>query len=231
MGSLNDTSRRAPRSESRRRLAVRMPVSPASLGSEEQTDCIPEPRFVKREQRRNYPPPLRLRIEKRSPTWLDLTCRSRPMQLSQRTSYDNDLSLPRTSSEPGQDALRRPDGQVECERDFAKAAEPEAQPLVRSTSRASWSRHGAQPDLSPCDIPTMPGKAWAELEAMAIGAWLLNNRNQRIRCEDAPGKAGPPPIRSESDRIGRNARCPWGSGKLASNTRLAEQKLDSIMQA
>jgi hypothetical protein len=74
-------------------------------------------------------------------------------------------------------------------------------------------KHLEEAGLSPSDVRNMPEQAWSELEAMVIGACLLDDQDQQIRYEDVPGNAGPPPIRNESDRVGRNDPCPCGSGK------------------
>ena len=74
-------------------------------------------------------------------------------------------------------------------------------------------KHLEEAGLSPSDVRNMPEQAWSELEAMVIGACLLDDQDQQIRYEDVPDNAGPPPIRNESDRVGRNDPCPCGSGK------------------
>jgi len=75
------------------------------------------------------------------------------------------------------------------------------------------AEHLAGAGSSHDDVRNMPEQAWSELETRVIGACLLDDRDQRIRYEDIGGDAGPPPIRSESDRVGRNDPCPCGSGK------------------
>jgi len=87
-------------------------------------------------------------------------------------------------------------------------------PLPVGAEVLEWIlKHLQGTGLSPDDVRDMPAQAWAELEAMVIGACLLDDQNQQIRYQDVPRSAGPPPIRNESDRVGRNDPCPCGSGK------------------
>lgn len=73
-------------------------------------------------------------------------------------------------------------------------------------------KHLEEAGLSPSDVRTMPDQAWSELEAMVIGACLLDDQDQQIRYEYVPG-SGPPPLSRELLKVGRNDPCPCGSGK------------------
>jgi len=73
--------------------------------------------------------------------------------------------------------------------------------------------HLEKAGLSHDDVRNMSEEAWSELEAMVIGACLLDEQDQQVTYQDVPGSAGPQPIRNEPDRVGRNDPCPCGSGK------------------
>ena len=70
-----------------------------------------------------------------------------------------------------------------------------------------------QSGLSNEQLRALPRQAWADMEARVIHACLHSDGNQRITCQDAPGRAATSPVRKESARAGRNDPCPCGSGR------------------
>ncbi len=77
-----------------------------------------------------------------------------------------------------------------------------------------WVANGLeQAGLSHEQLRNLPPQAWADLEARVVHACLHSGGDQQITYQDVPASTGPTPIRSESDRVGRNDPCPCGSGK------------------